>query len=83
MRSTLWKVYVIKEEDITDTALFINSDQTQGVYAPGNRMTWAETGAKQVSLIGMDEKCAITIMVLVTADRILLPFQAVYQGLMD
>lgn len=28
----------------------------QLVYAPGNRMTWAQTGSKQVAVVGMDEK---------------------------
>ena len=35
--------------------LYANSDQTQMVYAPGNKLPWVETGAKQVSLVGTDE----------------------------
>lgn len=78
-RSVFRKVYVIKEEDIP-IELYVNSDQTQIVYAPGNRMTWAETGAKQVAVVGMDEKRAFTLLVSVAADGTILPFQAVYQG---
>ncbi|KAE9395334.1 hypothetical protein BT96DRAFT_958536 [Gymnopus androsaceus JB14] len=73
-RSEFRKAYVIKEEDIP-AELWVNSDQTQIVYAPGDKMTWAPTGAKQVSLVGADEKRAFTLM--------LLPFQAVYQGLTE
>jgi hypothetical protein len=79
-KSFFHKSYVIKEEDIPPE-LYVNSDQTQVVYAPGNRMTWADTGAKQVSVIGIDEKCAFTVMVSVAANGTLLPFQAIYEGM--
>ncbi|KAH9955279.1 hypothetical protein BGW80DRAFT_1112687, partial [Lactifluus volemus] len=55
-------------------------DQTQLVYAPGNRMTWAQTGSKQVAVVGMDEKQAFTLLVSVAADGTILPFQAIFQG---
>jgi hypothetical protein len=73
------KAYLLKEFDIPP-ALYANSDQTQRLYAPGDRLTYAEQGAKQVSLIGGDEKRAFTVMVTVTSDGTLLPFQAIYQG---
>lgn len=76
------KVYVIKEEDIP-APLYVNSDQTNVVYAPGNRMTWAPTGAKQVSVVGVDEKRAFTLLISVAADGTLLPLQAIYVGLTD
>jgi hypothetical protein len=79
-KSFLWKAYSIKEYDIP-SALYVNSDQTQVVYAPGNKMTYALIGAKQVSLVGGDEKCAFTMMVSVANDRTLLLFQAIYTGL--
>jgi hypothetical protein len=78
-RSFLCKAYIIKEHDIP-AELFIDSDQIQLVYAPGDKMTWAETGAKQVSLTNTDEKRAFTVMVSVASDGTLLPFQAIYQG---
>ncbi|KAE9395696.1 hypothetical protein BT96DRAFT_1043228 [Gymnopus androsaceus JB14] len=53
------------------------------VYAPGDKMTWVPTGAKQVSLVGADEKRAFTLMVSVASSGKLLPFQAVYQGLTE
>jgi hypothetical protein len=60
--------------------LVVNFDQTQVTLAPGNRMSWAETGSKQVGMVGMDEKRAFTLVVGVSANGTLLPFQAVYVG---
>ncbi|KIM34882.1 hypothetical protein M413DRAFT_44794, partial [Hebeloma cylindrosporum] len=79
-KSFLRKAYSIKEYDIP-SALYVNSDQTQVVYAPGDKMTYAPIGAKQVSLVGGDEKRAFTLMVSVANDGTLLPFQAIYAGL--
>jgi hypothetical protein len=62
-------------------SLYVNSDQTQLLYAPSDKMTWAETGAKQVELVGAEEKRALTVMVSVASDGTILPFQAIYQGL--
>ena len=50
------------------------------VYAPGNRLTYNPTGAKQVAVVGMEEKRAFTLMVSVAADGTILPFQAIYRG---
>ena len=79
-RSFLWKAYSIKEYDIP-SALYVNLDQNQVVYTPGNKMTYAPIGAKQVSLVGGDEKWAFTTMVSIANDGTLLPFQAIYTGL--
>jgi len=62
-------------------ALRVNSDQTQVVYAPGNKMTWTTTGDKQVAVVGTEEKRAFTLLVSVVGNGSLLPFQAIYQGL--
>ena len=74
--------YLIKYYDIP-TSNFVNSDQTQVVFAPGDKMTWAETGAKQIHILGKDEKCAFTLLVSVSSDGKLLTHQAVYAGLSD
>ncbi|KAG2057802.1 hypothetical protein BDR06DRAFT_980802 [Suillus hirtellus] len=71
--------YTIKEEDIP-SVLYINSYQTQVVYAQGSQLTWAKTGAKQISTVGNDGKCAFTIMVSISNNGTLLPLQAIYQG---
>ncbi|KAH7908915.1 hypothetical protein BJ138DRAFT_993012, partial [Hygrophoropsis aurantiaca] len=74
--------YSIREEDIP-AGLYVNTDQTQVILAQGSNLTWAKTGAKQVSVIGSDEKRAITVVVSVACDGTLLPFQAIYQGSTD
>jgi hypothetical protein len=78
-KAALRRAYLIKEYDIP-AELYANSDQTQRLYAPGDKLTYAETGAKQVSVIGADEKRAFTTMVTVTSAGVLLPFQAIYVG---
>ena len=78
-KSFLRKAFSIKEYDIP-SSLYVNSDQTQVVFAPGDQMTYAEKGAKQVSLVGGEEKRAFTVMVSVANNGTLLPFQAIYQG---
>lgn len=81
-KSAFWKAHLIKEEDIPPE-LWVNSDQTQAVYAPGNKMTWAETGSKQVPVIGTEEKRAITILILVASDGTVPPMQVIYSGKTD
>src|ERR1700761_7290224 len=76
-QSALRKAYLIKEYDIP-AELFINADQTQMVYAPGDKMTWAETGSSQVSVLGAEAKRVFTVVVGET-----LPFQVVYGGKTD
>jgi hypothetical protein len=78
----LHKAYSIKEYDIP-SGLYVNSDQTQVVFAPGNKMTYAPIGAKQVALVGGEEKRAFMVMVSVTNDGMLLPFQGIYEGKMQ
>ncbi|KAE9388316.1 hypothetical protein BT96DRAFT_836425 [Gymnopus androsaceus JB14] len=78
-KAALQKAYLIKEYDIP-ASLFINADQTQKTYAPGDKMTWAETGSSQVLVVRAEEKRAFTILVGVTANSDALPFQAVYGG---
>lgn len=75
------KSYAIKEYNIHEL-LYVNSNQTQVVYAPGNRLTYNPTGAKQVAVVGVEENWAFTLMVSVAADDTILPFQAIYRRLM-
>ena len=69
----------MKEEDIP-AELYANSDQTQGNFAPSDKLTWAPTGSKQVTVIGGEEKCAFTILITITCAGLLLPIQAIYAG---
>jgi hypothetical protein len=79
LRALLCIAYGIKEEDIP-AELFINSDQTQVIYAQGSKLTWTKTGSRQVTVIGEDEKRVFTVVVSVSNSGELLPFQAIYQG---
>jgi hypothetical protein len=81
-KSAMRKAYLLKEYDIPPE-LYVNSDQTQRLYAPGHKMTYTEIGSKQVSVVGGDEKRAFTVMVTVSSAGKLLPFQAIYQGKTD
>jgi len=78
-RLFLRKAYVMKKEDLL-AVLFVNSDQTQTVFAPGDKMTWTEAEEKQVVIHGGDEKRAFTLMVSVGSDGTVLPMQAIYAG---
>jgi hypothetical protein len=69
----------VKEWDIPPE-LYVNSDQTQVTYSQGSRMSYAPTGAKQVSVVGEEEKRAITGMTSISNSGILLPFQVIYMG---
>ncbi|KAF8144898.1 hypothetical protein K438DRAFT_1497667, partial [Mycena galopus ATCC 62051] len=71
--------YAVKEHDIP-AGLIVNADQTQIIHAPGTGLTWAEKGAKQVSVVGMEEKRAFTTMVALSIDGTLLDSQLIYQG---
>lgn len=79
-RAFMRLVYCIKEHDIP-SELFVNTDQTQVVYAPGSKLTWAKKGSKQVSVVGLEEKRAMTLVVSVGNSGQLLPFQAIYSGI--
>ncbi|KAG8921912.1 hypothetical protein FRC01_014745, partial [Tulasnella sp. 417] len=78
-RAFLRMACTIRDEGIP-AALIINADQTQVVLAQGTKVSYAETGAKQVDVVGQTEKRAFTLMVSVSQDGQALPFQAVYSG---
>jgi hypothetical protein len=44
-KAAMRRAYLIKEYDIP-AELYANSDQTQRLYASGDKLTYAETGAK-------------------------------------
>ena len=78
-KAALRIAYVIKEEDVS-ALLYVNSNQTQIIYAQGSSLTWTKWGTKQVSTIGEDEKRAFTAIVSVLCSGKLPPLQMVYQG---
>lgn len=50
------------------------------MYSQGTKLTWAQTGSKQVAVVGEDEKHAFTLVVSVANNGILFPFQSIHQG---
>ncbi|EJD52467.1 hypothetical protein AURDEDRAFT_18204, partial [Auricularia subglabra TFB-10046 SS5] len=75
-----WRLAYNMEEEDVPPQLVVNSDQTQSPYAYGSDTTWSEMGAKQVSVVGQEEKRAFTLNVGVSMSGTLLPFQAIFQG---
>lgn len=55
-------------------------DQTQTIYSDGFVLTYAERGAKQVSVVGAEEKRAFTLLAGIAGGGEVLPLQAIYQG---
>ena len=47
---------------------------------PGDQLTWAETGAKQIPVLGGEEKRAFTVLVSIACDGAVLPMQVIYGG---
>jgi hypothetical protein len=72
----------VEEKDIP-AELLVNTDQTLVDFAQGVNLTWAETGAKQVSVIGTEEKRGFTAVVSISSKGFPLPMQAIYQGYTD
>lgn len=60
--------------------LRVNFDQTQVQLHDNGKVTYHPIGDKQVSVHGIDEKRAFTILASVSASGVLLPFQAIYKG---
>ncbi|KAF8232186.1 hypothetical protein L208DRAFT_1273464, partial [Tricholoma matsutake] len=75
-KAFLCMAYTIKDQSIP-SELITNSDQTQMALAQSCHMTYAKVGSKQVTTIGTEEKCTITIMVTLTNDGVVLPFQLI------
>lgn len=80
-RFFLRNAVTIRDEDIIHPCFIVNSDQTQVLYSAGNKLTWAPTNSKQVSVVGVDEKRAFTLMAGVSLNGEALSFQAIYQGM--
>lgn len=78
-KSLLRFVCAVRDENIRPSFI-INADQTGIVYAQGTERTYAERGAKQVAVVGTEEKRAFTLMVTLSQSGDLLPFQAIYTG---
>ncbi|KAG8938021.1 hypothetical protein FRC00_001924 [Tulasnella sp. 408] len=78
-RAFLRMTCTIQDEQIP-ADLVINADQTQVVLVQGTKASYAETGSKQVDVVGQTEKRAFTLMLSVLQSGEALPFQAIYTG---
>ncbi|XP_041356072.1 unconventional myosin-Vb-like [Gigantopelta aegis] len=63
--------------------LVINFDQTGVKLVPVSNWTLAEKGAKQVTVVGIDDKHEITMLLGSSASGNLLPPQIIYKGVTD
>jgi hypothetical protein len=73
-------VYACWKRKIKHASLIVNFDQTQVVIQSQGKSTFAESGSKQVGVIGKEEKRAWTAVVGVSADGHVLPTQVVMKG---
>jgi hypothetical protein len=64
----------------TPPELVINSDQTPCHLIPTPNRTWAPKGDQQVTIAGVDDKRAVTLMVAITASGDLLQTQVIVAG---
>ncbi|KAJ7128792.1 hypothetical protein C8R43DRAFT_897066, partial [Mycena crocata] len=78
----LREAWIIRDHAIP-AELRVNTDQTQLVYQQGTKTTWNERGAKQVAVVGQEEKRAFTLVPSISASGVLLPMQAVFHGKTD
>lgn len=78
-KAHLRMAYSVRNENIP-SKLMVNSDQTQLTLAQGCHLTYDKIGSKQVTTVGSEEKRAITVLVSLTNDGTLLPFQTIYKG---
>lgn len=79
MNTFLREAYVVRDHAIP-AALRVNTNQTQMVYQQGTQQTWNESGAKQVSTVGQEEKWAFTLVPSISASGVVLPMQAIFMG---
>ena len=60
--------------------LIINWDQTGMEIVPSSSWTMNQCGAKRVDMVGLDDKCQITVVLCSTLTGELLPVQLIYAG---
>ncbi|KAF9777559.1 hypothetical protein BJ322DRAFT_1015608 [Thelephora terrestris] len=72
-------VHTISEDSVVIEVIF-NTDQTLVIYAAGATETYAPKGSKQVEIVGKDEKRGFTVVVGISMNGDVLPFQAIYAG---
>lgn len=79
LHSFLRLACVIRGEEIPDCCI-VNANQTQVVYNMGAQSTWSPIGARQVHVLGIEEKRAFTLLVAASLSGDVLPLQAIYSS---
>jgi len=80
LRNAFLREAAIIRDHAVPAKLRVNTDQTQLVYQQGVQQTWTESGVKQVSTVGQEEKRAFTLVPSISASGVLLPMQAIFMG---
>ncbi|KZV94983.1 hypothetical protein EXIGLDRAFT_611197, partial [Exidia glandulosa HHB12029] len=70
----------VRIKTIKHPCLLVNGDQGGFSLLPSGKKTWAERGAKQITVHGHDEKRQMTMLVASSCSGELLPFQTVWGG---
>ncbi|KAG8692274.1 hypothetical protein FRC09_011339 [Ceratobasidium sp. 395] len=80
LRNAFLRIACAVRDFVIPACCIVNADQTQVVYSPGDKRTWTTAGERQISVLGIEDKRAFTLMVGVSCSGALLPFQAIYAG---
>ena len=82
--SDLKQNYLRRIQEVTSynipLELLFNWDQTGVKLIPVSSWTMAESGLKQIPVVGLEDKREITVVLAATATSTLLPPQVIYQG---
>lgn len=67
-------------KNVVPPQMFVNFDQTNAKFVPTSEYTLDERGSKQVSIIGMEDKREMTVLLACSLSGNLLPPQLLYAG---
>lgn len=74
------RVRTVIDKNVVPPEMFVNFDQTNAKFVPTADYTLEECGSKQVSIIGMDDKREMTVLLACSLSGNLLPPQLLYAG---
>jgi hypothetical protein len=74
-------VLTFRDGPIRHPCFQVNMDQTQFPLQMGGGLTFETLGSKQVSVSRLEEKRAFSLLVAISGEGDVLPFQGVYQGM--
>lgn len=77
------RIHSYVDEHSIPEVMVINWDQTNLKLVPVSNWTLADKGSKQVSIVGLDDKREITVLLAASMFGSMLPPQILYQGTTD